>query len=347
MESEDAEPSDVHVTAVDIESHLDFPPHFFVPETSLAGSNMPSSPPRASDNKAKKIMTDLRCLEVMQMEDEKNICNPEEVEKSNAVSNMSLPNTASQTPSKGKHISANVRQDNCPHTISESKIESVPVKKTKLLRSKSRRTPKKKIKFEDLRPLPRRTVTIPRVVITGIKGQACLEDAMRQLGATILSANNARKCTHLISTRILRTEKFLCAFSNARYVLKPTWISSCLDKGCIHPPTLNDYLNDRTSELQYSFELSTSMKAPRSKVFMGHKFYFDRKIGADFRRVLSNIVMSGGASAVLKSRRVVNGLIVVVSKDEKFKIFKIAAGSAPVLTTEDIILATLRQKFIV
>lgn len=63
----------------------------------------------------------------------------------------------------------------------------------------------------------------PRVLFTGLKNVVALQKGVLQLGG--LLAKSPKECTHLVTSKLQRTVKLLCAFGTASFVVSPQWVT--------------------------------------------------------------------------------------------------------------------------
>ncbi|KAI8803331.1 BRCT domain-containing protein, partial [Cladochytrium replicatum] len=71
------------------------------------------------------------------------------------------------------------------------------------------------------------------------------------------------ECTHLVTDRIRRTMKFLCALSTAKHIVSVKWLDACKREAAFADEG-KYMLNDKNSEKQYGFSLSKSLREART-----------------------------------------------------------------------------------
>lgn len=112
-----------------------------------------------------------------------------------------------------------------------------------------------------------------RILVTGYKDwDDQMEKALLTIG--IVTVQDVKDCTHLVTSRIQRTQKFLSALSYAPKILSVDWIKTCLKEGKIVDEN-NYFLVDPESEQKYSFKLSESLDRARKNkhsLFKGYLF---------------------------------------------------------------------------
>ncbi len=102
------------------------------------------------------------------------------------------------------------------------------------------------------------------------------------------------ECTHLVTDKVRRTIKFLCAIAAGKHIVSMKWIDECKKAKQILPA--EDYiLEDHQAQDQYGFKLRESLeKARKTSLFSGYRFYITascRPSKADMKDVLT---ASGG-----------------------------------------------------
>ena len=115
--------------------------------------------------------------------------------------------------------------------------------------------------------------TIPIIMFTGIPNPEKYENAIKKLGGRIEN-ENISKITHLISTNIKRTTKFLCAISNGcKYFLTIDWLENSIKKKYFLQEN-SYFIEDIEMESKYDFILKDSIfNANQKKIFEGMKFF--------------------------------------------------------------------------
>ncbi|NXX76420.1 MDC1 protein, partial [Urocolius indicus] len=62
----------------------------------------------------------------------------------------------------------------------------------------------------------------PKVLFTGVVASPAMEEALRSLGGSL--ATSVFECSHLVSDRVRRTVKFLCALARGVPIVTPEWL---------------------------------------------------------------------------------------------------------------------------
>ncbi|XP_031203123.1 mediator of DNA damage checkpoint protein 1 isoform X5 [Mastomys coucha] len=105
------------------------------------------------------------------------------------------------------------------------------------------------------RTKPNQEAVTPKVLFTGVMDSRG-ERAVLALGGSLASSVN--EASHLVTDRIRRTVKFLCALGKGIPILSLNWLYQSRKAGCFLPP--DDYLvTDPEQEKNFSFSLRDSL----------------------------------------------------------------------------------------
>lgn len=153
-----------------------------------------------------------------------------------------------------------------------------------------------------------------RILITGSNERDQLNSIIVSLGGKITNVPN--DCTHLVTNKITRTVKFLCAFNYCKFVVSTTWI---FESGK-HGKFLNEQdfiLNDPDGESQFQFNLSKSLQRRNSPIFKNYVFYLTSGC-IPSPNILKEIIESAGGIPVLKKSPTDNQLENMLKNGQKF-----------------------------
>ena len=140
-----------------------------------------------------------------------------------------------------------------------------------------------------------------KVFFTNVPNSKELSEIVASLGGKLV--NNYADCTHLISSKVERTIKFVCSFNYAHFILKPEWLIKSKESGYF----LNEsdyFLNDQLNEEHFGFTIKESFerraKRDSSKlIFQDFIFFITRSCVPSFK-ILIQIIRSAGGTAVVK-----------------------------------------------
>lgn len=117
-----------------------------------------------------------------------------------------------------------------------------------------------------------------------------LGETVEYLGGTVVQ--DWQQCTHVISTGIKRTAKFLCALSSGKFIVSSKWIDACKKAGNFIDPA-KYFLKDPASEKKFNCNLKRSIentqKGTGKKLFDGLQFYATPSVkpsGKDLEAIL-------------------------------------------------------------
>lgn len=131
-----------------------------------------------------------------------------------------------------------------------------------------------------------------KVAFTGIKRPAELIPKMTELN--LLETSNVCEASHLITNRIARTEKFMCAVACCSYIVTLNWLEDSIKKKQIQDENFYE-LKDVESEKALNFSLTHALnQAKQKKVFTGLTFYPTPKVVPSFKTLKTIIENHGG-----------------------------------------------------
>lgn len=104
----------------------------------------------------------------------------------------------------------------------------------------------------------------PKILFTGITPSEVsrLTEIVIDLGGTVVAS--VKQCTHLVTKKIIRTVKFLCAISIAQFVVTPDWIDKSQQSNSFLDPG-EFVVKDAQSEEMYDMELTTSLQRAKER----------------------------------------------------------------------------------
>ncbi|XP_059570296.1 mediator of DNA damage checkpoint protein 1-like isoform X2 [Alligator mississippiensis] len=141
------------------------------------------------------------------------------------------------------------------------------------------------------RPTRQRAATAPRVLFTGVV-DAAGEQAVVVLGGTL--ADSVFECTHLVTDRVRRTLKFLCALARGVPIVTPAWLDQSKRSHCFLEPS-GFVVQDPEQEENFGFSLTQSLRrARRGALLQGYEIHVTRHVQPEPERMKELIVCSGG-----------------------------------------------------
>ncbi|KAJ3910299.1 hypothetical protein F5879DRAFT_1058529 [Lentinula edodes] len=133
-----------------------------------------------------------------------------------------------------------------------------------------------------------------RVMTTQVYLTDATKKAMEKLGAKFVTKPS--ECTHLIATKITRTEKFLCALAVTPWILTDQWIHKSVEAKTLLPEE-PFFLKDRGKwdiDLKKSLEEAKKSKYP---LLANRVFYVTPGVKED-RSLLNNVITAFGGKMV-------------------------------------------------
>lgn len=180
----------------------------------------------------------------------------------------------------------------------------------------------------------------PKILFTGVVDTAG-EETIRSLGGDI--AESVFDCTHLVTDRVRRTVKFLCALARGIPIVTLDWIEKCKKSGRFlsHAGFL---VHDKEQEKNFSFMLSESLqKAKRRPLFEGYDIHVTANVKPEPDH-MKDIIRCSGATFLPKMPRSFKEKCVVVSCPEDAARCKSVPASVPITSAEFILSGILRQE---
>ncbi|KAM4643575.1 mediator of DNA damage checkpoint protein 1 [Amazona ochrocephala] len=141
---------------------------------------------------------------------------------------------------------------------------------------------------------PRRSLgsTPPKVLFTGVVASEAMEVALRALGGSV--ATSVFDCTHLVTDRVRRTIKFLCAVARGVPVVTPEWLHKSATSGHVLAP--GPFLvQDRQQEHHFGFSLAQALqRARRHPLLQGYEIHVTPSVRPEPQHMKDIITCSGG-----------------------------------------------------
>ncbi|XP_063287444.1 mediator of DNA damage checkpoint protein 1 isoform X2 [Pelobates fuscus] len=180
----------------------------------------------------------------------------------------------------------------------------------------------------------------PKVLFTGVVDSDG-EETIRSLGGDI--ADSVFDCTHLVTDRVRRTVKFLCALARGIPIITLDWIEKCKKSGCFLSPD-GFLVNDKEQEKNFNFVLSKSLqKAKRKALFEGYEIHVTANVKPDPEH-MKDIIRCSGATFLPKLPRTYKEKCVIVSCQEDATRWRGVPSSVPITSAEFILSGILQQE---
>ncbi|KAG8448671.1 hypothetical protein GDO86_015664 [Hymenochirus boettgeri] len=202
------------------------------------------------------------------------------------------------------------------------------------------RTPRRTVRSLITSPyMPHQGIS-PKVLFTGVVDTAG-EETIRSLGGDI--AESIFDCTHLVTDRVRRTVKFLCALAKGIPIVTLDWIDKCRRSECFLSPS-QFLVKDKEQEKNFNFVLSESLqKAKKKPLFEGFAIHVTSNVKPEPEH-MKDIIQCSGATFLPKIPKVHKEKCIIVSCQEDAGCCKSTPSSIPITTAEFILTGILRQE---
>ncbi|KAM9510437.1 LOW QUALITY PROTEIN: mediator of DNA damage checkpoint protein 1 [Guaruba guarouba] len=140
---------------------------------------------------------------------------------------------------------------------------------------------------------PRRSIgsSPPKVLFTGVVASEAMEVALRSLGGSV--ATSVFDCTHLVTDRVRRTVKFLCAVARGIPVVTPEWLHKSATSGRVLA-TGPFLVQDRQQERHFGFNLAQALQRARHPLLQGYEIHVTPSVRPEPEHMKDIITCSGG-----------------------------------------------------
>uniref|UniRef100_A0A3P9LQL2 Mediator of DNA damage checkpoint protein 1 n=1 Tax=Oryzias latipes TaxID=8090 RepID=A0A3P9LQL2_ORYLA len=185
-------------------------------------------------------------------------------------------------------------------------------------------------------PEPKRNV-----LFTGVVDEAG-ERVLARLGGTMAKGVADMNC--LVTDKVRRTVKFLCALAKGVPVVTTEWLEKSGKAGTFLSPA-PFLVKDPDQETKFSFSLEESLKAAgRQSLLEGYKIHVTKSVKPEPPH-MKDIISSSGATFLPKMPTSHKVHTVVISCEEDWQLCGPAVSAAlPIVTSEFILTGILQQK---
>ncbi|XP_017766189.1 PREDICTED: probable serine/threonine-protein kinase DDB_G0282963 [Eufriesea mexicana] len=184
-----------------------------------------------------------------------------------------------------------------------------------------------------------------KILFTGISNNN-YNKLLTKLGAS--QVEDPTKCTVLVTDKVRRTVKFLCALSLSVPIVSVDWLVDSERSG--HFVELEDYiLKDPAAEAKFRFKLAKSLeKAKKHKLLEGYTLVLTPNVAPPPLPELKSIIMSCGGKALLRPPSSWPQKAIIISREEDLgnanKFCARAPKTVTIQSTEFILTGILRQE---
>ncbi|XP_015280594.1 PREDICTED: mediator of DNA damage checkpoint protein 1 [Gekko japonicus] len=185
-------------------------------------------------------------------------------------------------------------------------------------------------------------VPAPKVLFTGVIDEEG-EHVVTELGGSL--AESVFDCTHLVTDRVRRTVKFLCALARGIPIVTLDWLEKSKRNSFFLAP--NTFLvRDPEQEKNFQFSLTESLKKARQKggLLQGYELHVTPNVKPEPEHMRDIIKCSGG-TFLPRMPRAYKDKRVIISCPEDLPRCKLAQDAGvPVANAEFILMGILQQK---
>ncbi|XP_061091931.1 mediator of DNA damage checkpoint protein 1 isoform X2 [Conger conger] len=180
-----------------------------------------------------------------------------------------------------------------------------------------------------------------KVLFTGVTDPAG-EAVVARLGGSM--AKGVNDMTHLVTDKVRRTVKFLCAVARGVPIVTTDWLEKSGKRGSFLPPS-EFLVKDAEQERKFSFRLEQSLcSAHAEPLLQGYEIHVTRSVKPEPAQ-MKDIISSSGARYLPKMPTVLKPQTVVVSCVEDASLCAPAlSASIPVVSAEFLLTGILQQR---
>ncbi|KAL5037153.1 hypothetical protein BDV3_006690 [Batrachochytrium dendrobatidis] len=183
-----------------------------------------------------------------------------------------------------------------------------------------------------------------RVLFTGIPENDERREIVDILGGTIVSTWS--ECTHLVTDRIRRTVKFLCAVSAGKHIMDVKWLEASKKEGEFAGEA-KYILKDIKMEKLYKFTLKKTLAVVRKRgndqLFSGKNVFSTSSVKPGHDE-LREILDAAGGSLVTDIDEVVSSTIAIADLQDISECERLREIGVDLYTTEVVLTGILRQE---
>ncbi|KAJ3230546.1 Mediator of DNA damage checkpoint protein 1 [Chytriomyces hyalinus] len=186
------------------------------------------------------------------------------------------------------------------------------------------------------------------ISFTGLVSTDPFKEVVDWLGATC--TEDWKACTHLVTDKVRRTTKFLCALSAGKYIVSTKWIDQSKKDGRFVAES-KYIIKDKANEKQYGFSVEESIKTAQNKnippFLTGVTIYTTPRVRPGRSDMKEIIAAAGGsftetmpASAPSDD----NSFVVVGCPEDAEECAKLSKRGFQIQSNEFVVTGSLRQK---
>ncbi|XP_030399486.1 mediator of DNA damage checkpoint protein 1 isoform X3 [Gopherus evgoodei] len=180
----------------------------------------------------------------------------------------------------------------------------------------------------------------PRVLFTGVIDEAG-ERVVSALGGAL--ARSVFDCTHLVTDRVRRTVKFLCALARGVPIVTLDWLDKSGRSACFLSPS-GFLVRDAEQERNFHFSLAQSLqRARRGPLLQGYEIHVTPNVKPEPEHMKDIIQCSGGVFLPHMPRTYKDKRMVISCPEDLPRCRPALSARLPVASTELILTGILQQ----
>ncbi|XP_041068942.1 mediator of DNA damage checkpoint protein 1 [Carcharodon carcharias] len=239
-----------------------------------------------------------------------------------------------QSPSQETGLASGCKRRTRVTSPSESEKETSTPPQVKTRRTACRLPP-----HSSSRSLPD-SVAPPKIMFTGLVDENGVK-VIKQLGGEVVES--VHDSTHLVTDRIRRTVKFLCAVARGIPVVTPEWLNKCGKSSCFLSSS-GFLVKDNDQEQKFNFRLADSLqKAKKQPLLQDYRVHVTPGVLPEPSQ-MESIVKCSGATILPKMPRTYKGKTLVISCPDDLPKCKAARDAGvPIVNAEFVLTGILQQ----
>jgi hypothetical protein len=144
---------------------------------------------------------------------------------------------------------------------------------------------------QDFSKIPTSNEKVFNIMFTGMKPTKEDIKKIKSLGGNFV--NNINQCTHLLTKKIAKTEKFIIGISICKYIINYQWLNSSYYAGRMLDESQFPLI-DKLIEKEFSFSLKKTLNSSKHKKILENRGFIITPNVSPSREVLTRIIISAG-----------------------------------------------------
>jgi len=264
------------------------------------------------------------------------------IKKKKEAEDINSINIKSNVPENSESLNKNEKKNTkSKKTIIACETSSSSCSSSNLVDSSTNEVSDSPMMFKKPTALRKSITSKPRVIFTGMSDKA-MEKMVKEMGGEVV--DNISKATLLVTDKVRRTVKFLCALSRGIPIVGPEWLKAVKTSKVFS--NAKDYiLNDSAAEKQYRFNLKRSLeKACETPLLSRYEVFVTKNVKPE-PKAMKEIIECAGGKYLAKQPRVPDEKIIIISCSDDTKVYeKFLEKEFCVCNNEILLTGILRQQ---